>query len=762
MSTPVQLDAFMSFTPSAAGSGRIVVRGDKVATAPVSERLFGLFTEHLGKNVYGGAWAQALANGGFEPYRPALEVPENQRPDLLGATRRRLEIAAGQFRMPDLPRHEELGLAPYWAPAPGSVEGNARFELVDGLNGSAQRIHVSHTAGIETPLFLPLHRVKTYDFSAHVRVADGTARPRALVLQVWLVGGVEAPGDIHVHTGTYGLDRGGPILGDEPDRLLGEEQIDLGTRVIGAGTWSKVRCLLRVNAAGVSKGARLKLRLLVAGPGTVDLDVAQLFPTDALCGWDPEVVQLLRDMKTSVLRFPGGNFSSGYHWKDGIGPVERRPERPNPAWPEWEPNHVGTDEWLTLCELIGAEPLICVNAGNGTPEAAAEWVRYCNDPETTEWGRLRAANGHPAPYNVRLWEVGNELWGSFQINWAKSEEYGRRYGEFAKAMKAADPTIDLIAIGGSMPDVLLADPGRRNPGNLGANYARFALEAARALEAAGTAGAAGSAGAGTGSSMVWAIAEHAVMGGALQGLSAIDAYMELISHTHHVGHLLEENRRVLAELGSNALVAQTEQMVAVWGRDLPSDESLTAAIVWAGFMNWFLRSDGFVPLFTRSALINHGDLLEKVREVVYPLPGYWGQHLYANQPGRVPVAVEVETPVLTAQGKRFLPSQSIPAIDTVALLSPCGSKLAVIAVNRDPKERIETVVETTRLQIAGHAMVRVLAGPSFSSRNAWQAPDHVQPVEEVVMAQDGAYKLTLPPHSITVMVVDVAAGGGAR
>src|SRR5690606_13059468 len=120
--------------------------------------------------------------------------------------------------------------------------------------------------------------------------------------------------------------------------------------------------------------------------------------------WDPEVVQLLRDAKVSVLRFPGGNFASGYHWEDGVGPIERRPEKPNPAWAEWEPNHVGADEWLALCELIGAEPLICVNAGNGTPEEAANWVRYCNDPETTPWGQKRAANGHPAPYNVRLWE----------------------------------------------------------------------------------------------------------------------------------------------------------------------------------------------------------------------------------------------------------------------------------------------------------------------------------------------------------------------
>src|SRR5690606_22419917 len=110
---------------------------------------------------------------------------------------------------------------------------------------------------------------------------------------------------------------------------------------------------------------------------------------------------------------------------------------------------------LTLCELVGAEPMICINAGNGAVEEAVNWVRYCNDPPHTEWGRRRAANGHPTPYNVRLWEVGNELWGTFQINWATSEDYGERFARFAEAMKAADPSIQLIAIGGDMPGALL-------------------------------------------------------------------------------------------------------------------------------------------------------------------------------------------------------------------------------------------------------------------------------------------------------------------
>jgi alpha-N-arabinofuranosidase len=196
---------------------------------------------------------------------------------------------------------------------------------------------------------------------------------------------------------------------------LADTSIALNRPHIQPGQWCQLRSVFHVSNADVPRGARLKLRLLIPAQSTILLDQVLLSPTDAIEGWDPEVVHLLRNMRLSVLRFPGGNFVSGYHWQDGIGPIEQRPGKPNPAWPEWEPNHVGTNEWLTLCELVGAEPMICVNAGNGSPEEAANWVRYCNDPMTTEWGQLRAAHGHPTPYHIRLWEVGNELWGNFQV-----------------------------------------------------------------------------------------------------------------------------------------------------------------------------------------------------------------------------------------------------------------------------------------------------------------------------------------------------------
>jgi alpha-N-arabinofuranosidase len=173
--------------------------------------------------------------------------------------------------------------------------------------------------------------------------------------------------------------------------------------------------------------------------------------------------------KTSVLRWPGGCFSDTYHWKDGIGPRAQRPLRRNGHWgafpirlfrskhgvpgPPYN-NHLGTDEFLGLCERIGVEPYITVNYGTGTPEEAADWVEYVNGHADTSWGGKRAAV-HPQPYNVRTWGIGNEVWARWEKGRARSaSEYAHRYLEFANAMRRRDPSIRLVACG--------VDPGEQH------------------------------------------------------------------------------------------------------------------------------------------------------------------------------------------------------------------------------------------------------------------------------------------------------------
>ncbi|KAF0110766.1 MAG: alpha-N-arabinofuranosidase [Chloroflexi bacterium] len=160
-----------------------------------------------------------------------------------------------------------------------------------------------------------------------------------------------------------------------------------------------------------------------------------------------DTLDLIQQLNPPIIRYPGGNFASGYHWEDGIGPKDKRPCRHDAAWQAEESNLVGTDEFLAFCETIGAEPFLVVNDGSGTPEEAAHWVAYCNQPETTDQGKRRTANGHAEPYCVKYWGIGNEVWGAWQIGTTNAEEYSRRLLRFIKAMKTADSSIKIIAVG---------------------------------------------------------------------------------------------------------------------------------------------------------------------------------------------------------------------------------------------------------------------------------------------------------------------------
>jgi len=167
--------------------------------------------------------------------------------------------------------------------------------------------------------------------------------------------------------------------------------------------------------------------------------------------WD--LVDAIKKIRPSLIRYPGGCFADSYHWRDGIGPMAERRPKPNWAWgrfgktvgPEVS-NQFGTDEFILFCREVGAEPMLTANVGQGTPEEAAAWVEYCNGSQSTKWGAERASNGHKQPFNVRYWFVGNEMWNALDGGFT-AQRYGERYLEFAKAMRAADPEVKLIASG---------------------------------------------------------------------------------------------------------------------------------------------------------------------------------------------------------------------------------------------------------------------------------------------------------------------------
>jgi alpha-N-arabinofuranosidase len=166
-------------------------------------------------------------------------------------------------------------------------------------------------------------------------------------------------------------------------------------------------------------------------------------------GFRKDVMAEVRQLGVPIIRYPGGNFVSGYNWLDGVGPKKDRPRVLNRASNSTESNQFGTDEFVTWCRAVGAEPLLAVNLGTGTPERAADLVEYCNVESGTRWSDLRRKNGVERPYDVKYWCLGNEMDGPWQLGHMPAKEYGLKARDAALQMRTVDPTIRLVACGSS-------------------------------------------------------------------------------------------------------------------------------------------------------------------------------------------------------------------------------------------------------------------------------------------------------------------------
>jgi alpha-N-arabinofuranosidase len=208
---------------------------------------------------------------------------------------------------------------------------------------------------------------------------------------------------------------------------------------------------LTFRVEGDSDDARFEI--VGSGTGAFHVGAVSLMPADNVQGFRAEVIAALKQLHSGVYRWPGGNFVSGHEWRDAIGDPDKRPPIMDPVWHAVQPNDVGTDEFMTLCRLLDVEPYVTVNGGFGDEWSAAQLVEYANGAVTTPLGKLRAANGHPQPYHIKFWGVGNEPWGEWQLGFMPVAQWELKHNMFAKAMRKVDPTIKLIGAG-AMPDAM--------------------------------------------------------------------------------------------------------------------------------------------------------------------------------------------------------------------------------------------------------------------------------------------------------------------
>ena len=357
---------------------------------PISKYIYGQFIEHLGRCIYGGIWAEMLEDRKF--YYPITAEYKPYR------------AARG---------------VPEDAPFP--VVGASPWEIV-GPADSVTMVEEDAFVGEHTPQVVPGGGIRQNDL--------GLVKGKGYVGYLWL-------------KPTGGATKVDVLLrwGEGPEAI---ERLSLG---MDDNRYEK--CPLQFTSGADTNQGTLEIRVTDGSPCLVG--TVSLMPADNVEGMRADTLELLKELDSPVYRWPGGNFVSGYDWKDGIGDRDRRPPRTNPAWTGVEHNDFGLDEFMTFCRLIATEPLVVVNSGQGRMEMAVGELQYANGSPETPMGKLRAKNGHPEPYRVKWWGIGNEMYGKWQLGHVPLEEYVRKHNEFAEAMRAADPSVKLIAVGAVGP-----------------------------------------------------------------------------------------------------------------------------------------------------------------------------------------------------------------------------------------------------------------------------------------------------------------------
>jgi alpha-L-arabinofuranosidase len=671
----------------------------------IPRNLTGKFCEHLGANIYKGMDAQILRNPTFGDYPFASNEGAPDGIATFHFERERIEVELRKQALRDGWPEEEIagllkarldGLACFWSRA-GEAD-SVQVSPDTGPGGQrAQRIEFKPGNGIKQWTWLPLHREREYEFDLLAR-SPGLRKVRLSVLR------------------------------NRADPASAEIQVEGLT-----AEWRSLKGVLRLPEDSPADQPYCVV-LSADSAGQVVVGHFFLRPADHINGADPDVVHLLKAARLPLLRWPGGNSVSAYHWQDGVGPVAQRPTLPNYAWGGVEPNTFGTDEFIDFCHSVGCEPMICINGGTGTSEEAARWIEYCNGPVTSPMGALRATNGHPAPFRIRHWEVGNELWGRWQARWTTAAGYVDRYLQFVRAMRQADPSIELHACGA--------------PVLWGKDWNDTLIAGATAE--------------------LQSITDHPLIGGNLS--RQIDP-MEVYRDFMHVPDILEQRwdalRRDMETHGiKEPRLAVTElQMFAHLGsqggdknierltpENLVNPSTLGEALYDTLVYHAAVRLQPFVEIITHSATVNHGGGLRKERERVYANPCYYANLLFADFAGAVPVKTELRTleeqaPLVLPDLRNFAGKKTFGAVDAVAAISPAGD-LLVSLVHRGTAGPIQVSLQVDGFVLGEKATLSVLSGAAPWSANTLEKPHTVDIRKSEETMHGNSFSLEVQPFSV--------------
>jgi alpha-N-arabinofuranosidase len=594
----------------------------------ISPLLYGQFLEFMFEGVKGGLYAELIRNRSFEEPANAIGLSRDWE------------------RYPD-DRDDDYGLSFLWDDSfsyPANHEAPKREHSlrVDAGDGVIQRHGVYQgrvpvRAGIDYHGYLWAKTEQTGGYEGRISVALES----------------EVPGQQ-----PYAEAKLQPVSGD----------------------WKKYEFTLRPQKGD----AVARLAVLFYGTGRVWVDQISLMPGDAVDGVRRDVFDRVKAVRPAFIRWPGGNVAQDYHWPWGVGPREQRTTWTNMSWKnESEPSDFGTDEFVRFSRNVGAEPSLTINVeGRGaTVEEAAAWVEYCNGPATSKYGNLRASNGHVAPYRVKYWELGNEIWGDWVRGHSDAETYARNYNRYASAMRRVDPAIKLIAVGDN--DMKWNRTVLRDAGN---NIDYLAIHHYYGRRE---------------------------MSGDRLNLMARPLFYERFYRTV---------RDLILEVAPQRPI---KLAINEWGLDLlePQQYSMLSALYGARLLNVFERSGDIVELSAVSDLVNGwpGGIIQAARYGLFVSPLYLVNQIYSENQGTELLATQVHGPTFdsTHEGKQ------VPVLDTSVSRSSDGRWIFLKLVNTALKQRLVTTINVQGVRLAPRAEMVTVSAPTPASSNSFSTPNAI-------------------------------------
>ena len=436
-----------------------------------------------------------------------------------------------------------------------------------------------------------------------------------------------------------------------------------------------------------------------------------------------DVLDLTRKLNVGILRWPGGNFVSGYHWMDGIGPKTGRPKRIDLAWGAVENNQVGTDEYIRYCRLLGTEPYITVNMGTGSWDEARDWVEYCNRDSGTTLAEMRKRNGSAKPYGVKYWALGNEMDGEWQMGHRNADDYGKFALEAAKLMKWIDPTIKLVACGSSAYGRGWVDWNRTVLDHL-KNHADY-------------------------------IALHTYVGNGDN-----DYYKFLASTTdveERIGIIEGLIRETMAKTRRETPIKIAFDEYNVWYRAwteqrLEETYTLEDALVIAGFLNVFVRNADIVTIANMAQLVNVIAPIRAEADGCWRQTIYYPLELFANHCRGMSLQAFVASPTYATGEKK------VPYLDVSAAYDSSAGALILCVVNRHKEKNLEARIVNQSGVFKGSGRAYVVNGPDIKAVNDRSAQRVRTEEQPVALQGKGEVIQSFPPHSFTLLRIPCAAG----